>query len=332
MSEFKNRIRRLVRSIQRAGHFPILLPHHRVESHGVEVMGHGRRELTESQTRALGLCDGTKTASEVARLAGIPKSWIVQAQDEGLLFFWRSPVPRQPARLITQPQTIILSPHPDDAALSCGGRMVAGQAVLVINAFSRTAWWRFPRADGDLEKIQSIRAIEEQLVSRLSGAEVRALDLPEALLRGHTLDQVFTTTPDHRDQDVSDQIARTVTDLATRHALAHWFLPLAVGNHIDHRIARDAALSALQTAGVKNTHLHFYEDLPYAAKLGPNADFSSQVPGLKLKEQTLEIDDVLDWKIELLRAYWSQFTWGLLAELRQYARTVGGEVVWEIAS
>ena len=331
MSEFKNRIRRLVRAIQRAGRFPILLPHHRLETSDIEVMGQGRRDLTEAQTRALGLCDGTNTAADVARTAGVPKSWLVQAQDEGLLILWRVPIPREPPKLITQPQNIILSPHPDDAALSCGGRMLAGQAVLVINAFSQTAWWRFPRSEGDLEKIQSVRAIEEQLVSRLSGAEIRGLDLPEALLRGHTLENVFTATPDDRDHDVSDQIARAVAELAARHSLAHWFLPLALGNHIDHRIARDAALTALKSAGVKNTHLHFYEDLPYAAKLAPHADLSSQVPGLKLEDHTLEIDDVLDWKIELLRPYWSQFTWGSLVELRQYATRVGGEVVWEIA-
>jgi LmbE family N-acetylglucosaminyl deacetylase len=324
-------MRRFVRGVQRAGCCPVLLPHHRLEPYGIEVLGVGRRELSDAETKALAACDGTKTAAEVARVAGVSKSWLVQAQDEGLIILWRAPVPKEPPRLAGQPHTIIVSPHPDDAALSCGGRMLSGTGVLVINALSRAAWWRFSRAAGDLEKIQACRAEEEQLVSRLSGAEIRGLDLPEALLRGHSLEGVFSASPGEQDREASEAIGRAVTDLAGRHSLAHWFLPLAVGNHIDHRIARDAALAALQSAGVRPTHLHFYEDLPYAAKLGPAADFSAQVPGLKLNEQTLEIDDVLDWKIELLRAYWSQFTWGSLAELRRYARAVGGEVVWEPA-
>src|SRR5688572_19125789 len=148
----KNRLRRWVRGAQRGGCFPVVLPHHRLESHGIEVQGAGRRELSDPQVRALAMCDGTRTAADVARACGVRRSWLVHAQDEGWLILWRAAVPREPAKLAGSPQAIIVSPHPDDAALSCGGRMLAGQATLVINVFSRTAWWRFPRTEGDLEK------------------------------------------------------------------------------------------------------------------------------------------------------------------------------------
>jgi LmbE family N-acetylglucosaminyl deacetylase len=329
VTELKNRLRRFVRGVRRAGHFPLLLPHHRLEPYGIEPLGQPRRELTAEQTSALKLADGTRPASQVARAAAVPRSWLMQAHEDGLLILWRAPVPPQPPKLSASAHTIILSPHPDDAALSCGGRMLAGHNVLIVNAFSKSAWWRFPIGERDLPKIQACRAKEEDLVSRLCGAEIRALDLPEALLRGHKLEHVFTAAPGDPDRDASQAISRAVSELAARHALAHWFVPLAVGDHIDHRLTRDAARDALDAAGVKTNHLHFYEDLPYAAKLGPRADFSSHVPGLTLRQNPLEIDDVIGWKLELLRAYWSQFTWGSLVELRRHAGQVGGEVTWD---
>jgi hypothetical protein len=201
-----------------------------------------------------------------------------------------------------------------------------------VNVFNTGAWWRFPHGPEDAQRIQSCRQREEALVSRLSGATMKTLDLPEAMLRGHALAEVFTAAPDARDAQVAAQVRQAVAALAREHRLAHWFLPLAVGDHIDHRIVRDQALAALAAEQVKPTHLHFYEDLPYAAKLGPDADFSAHVSGHKLREESLEIEELLAWKIELLRAYWSQFRWSELAELARYAKAVGGneaaEVTW----
>jgi LmbE family N-acetylglucosaminyl deacetylase len=324
----RERLRRYVRGIQRRRLYPLRLPHHWVESWGVDVMGGGRRELNGGQIRALQQADGTRTVSQLARETGVARSWLVEAQENDLLILWRSAVPKESPKLAGPPKAIIVAPHPDDAALSCGGRMLAGQDVLVVNVFSKTAWWRFQMDESDIERIQGCRAMEEAVVSRLSGAEIRGLELPEALLRGHKLDEVFKAAPGKRDRDVIESIKQMVGDLAVKHAQADWFLPLGVGDHIDHRIARDAAREALTAAGVGAGRLHFYEDLPYAAK-EKDADFSGKAPGLKLAKSVLKIEEVIGWKVELLRAYWSQFTRGSLEELKDYAGRVGGEVVWE---
>jgi LmbE family N-acetylglucosaminyl deacetylase len=329
----KERVRRFVRGVQRSGLYPLRLPHHWIESWGVDVMGGGRRELNEARVRALKLADGTRTVAQIAREADLPKSWLVEAQEQDLAILWRSAVPKVPHKLVAPPQTIIVSPHPDDAALSCGGRILAAvQGVLVVNVFSRTAWWRFQMDASDIERVQGCRDMEETVMSRLSGAEVRGLGLPEALLREHKLEDVFKAPVGRHDRDVVLSTKGALRDLATKHPQAHWYLPLAVGDHIDHRIARDAARDALTAAKVEPARLHFYEDLPYAAKLGANTDFACRVPGLTLKKNVLVVEEVLPWKLELLRTYWSQFTWGSLVELKQYAQRVGGEVVWEPAA
>jgi LmbE family N-acetylglucosaminyl deacetylase len=332
LNQAKDYLRRHVRAAQRARQFPVRLPHHEVTATGLRSVDGTDRPLPSSLRSALTLADGTRTLREIARASRIAPADLIRAQDDGLLLIWREPVPAEPPKATHAPHSIIVSPHLDDAALSCGGRMLGDQSTLVLNVFSRSTWWRFDGAPGDVDTILACRRAEETLVSRLSGEPMTNLDLPEALLRGHAMADVFTAKADARDEDVSARIEASVSSLAHEHRLAHWFLPLGVGDHIDHRLARDAASAALDRAGVKPTHLHFYEDLPYAAKLGPDADFAHHLPGRTLVEETLEIDDDLPWKIELLRAYWSQFRWSQVAEIGAYARAAGNaEVTWRPA-
>jgi LmbE family N-acetylglucosaminyl deacetylase len=331
LAKAKDYIRRRLRGMQRGGQYPLLLPHHVLAEDGLETVNGDRVALGAGLKRALGLCDGSRRLAEIAREAGVGRSELIKAQDDGLVLIWRSEVPIKLPALGHHPHSIIVSPHLDDAALSCGGRMLGNQAVLVLNIVSKTAWWRF--GETAAEKISSCRQAEEGLVSRLSGAVMKEMDLPEALLRGYAMGDVFLEGKKTAcDEEASAQVKSGVAELAREHPLAHWFLPLGVGGHVDHLLTRDAALEALRAAPVRGTHLHFYEDLPYAAKLGPAADFSKQVPGYTLREELLEIDELIGWKLELLRAYWSQFRWAEIAELGAYAKAVAGdgaaEVTW----
>jgi LmbE family N-acetylglucosaminyl deacetylase len=321
--------------MQRGGQYPLLLPHHSVEGGRLRSVDGADLELPPALALALSLCDGQRTLATVVREAGISAAELIKAHDDGLILIWRRPVPAEPPTPGHAPHSVIVSPHLDDAALSCGGRLLGDESVLVLNVFSRSAWWRFPHTAEDAERVMACRRTEEALVSRLTGCPQQALDLPEALLRGHAMADVFTAPVGERDAEVAGQVGAAVGELARAHPLAHWFVPLAVGGHVDHRIARDAARAALERAGTPATHVHFYEDLPYAAKLGPRetaADFSAHVPGLTLRPEELDIDDALPWKLEVLRAYWSQFRWPDLAELKTYAKGLahgqGAEVVW----
>jgi LmbE family N-acetylglucosaminyl deacetylase len=324
----RDELRRRVRGVQRARQYPVCLPHHRVTEAGVEGVDGAPRAVSPGVRRALGLADGTRTLAEIRRALKVSASELIRAQDEGLVLFWPRPVPPETPPPGRAPHAVIVSPHLDDAALSCGGRMLGDMATLVVNVFSRSTWWRFG-GEGEIERVLECRRAEESLVGRLTGEPAVALDLPEALLRGHAMAEVFTATPDARDAEVTEQIGTKVAAIAREHPLAHWYLPLGIGGHIDHRIARDAALAALERAGTTPTHVHFYEDLPYAAKLAPNADFAHHLPGRVLVEERLDIEDELPWKIEVLRAYASQFRWAQVAEIGAYARALGNaEVTW----
>jgi LmbE family N-acetylglucosaminyl deacetylase len=331
LDKAKTFLRRHVRAFRRAVQYPVLVPGHTPTDAGVQTVDGATRAVAPDLAQALRLCDGTRTSKQVTKQARIGATDLIRAHEDGLVLIWRSPVPAAaPAAMGHAPHSIILSPHLDDAALSCGGRMLGDQSVLVVDVFNKSAWWRFPHTVADADRIQACRNVEEAMISRLSGAVIKMLDLPEALLRGHAMADLFTATPGARDAEVTARIQDAVATLAREYPLAHWFLPLAIGGHIDHLIVRDAATKALAGAQVKPTHLHFYEDLPYAAKLGPEADFATHIPGRTLREESLDIEEQLPWKLELLRAYWSQFRLGEFAELGRYARAVGGSEAAEI--
>jgi hypothetical protein len=112
-----------------------------------------------------------------------------------------------------------------------------------------------------------------------------------------------------------------------------WFLPLGVGNHVDHRLARDTALAALLRANVPPQRIRFYEDLFYAAQSPGIPDFTSFIPGhrLKLAEQT-PID--VKMKSRLLQVYGSQLTWSQIRMVQEYAHRFGSRPIercWELA-
>jgi LmbE family N-acetylglucosaminyl deacetylase len=339
LARVRNFVRRRVRAIQRGGQFPLLLPHHTIVDGSLRSVDGSSRAVSPALAKALGRCDGRRTLAQVANEAGVGRAELIGAHDEGLVLFWHRAVTNSAEEAAgPHPHGVILSPHLDDAALSCGGRMLGDRSMLVVNVFSRAAWWRFAHEPlRDEAKIRACRLAEEELVGRLSGCGQRRLDLPEALLRGYTMAELFTAAEGEQDREVSVRIGEAVEEMARGHPAVHWYLPLGVGGHIDHRLVRDAGRAALERAGVKPAHVHFYEDQPYAARPehAADGDWSAMIPGVTLREDALGIEDVLAWKLEMLRAYWSQFRWSELVELKRYATEAGGgeavEVVWNLA-
>src|SRR5258705_5645127 len=173
----------------------------------------------------------------------------MELYDEGKLVLWRQPLaPRGPEELV---DTIIIAPHPDDAALSLAHLLLAshGESVMVVDVFSQTAWWRLSDSAGDLDEIQRVRFAEEQLMCRMTNAKLRVLSLPEALLRGRSINDAFSSPIDQRDSEVMAKLSDAIKKIAAEHPHAHWNVPAAVGGHVDHRSANDVASSALTDAG-----------------------------------------------------------------------------------
>ena len=145
-----------------------------------------------------------------------------------------------------EPVTLLLSPHLDDAILSCPAFIQRAPNPLIATFFS----------SGSATLYRQRRA-EDRVAAKVLNARTTHLALPDAPFRSARY-QTFSGLIFGR--ATSRQDATTALNaLVERHNPALVLSPLAIGNHVDHRIIRDAALVA-----VPPQILRFYEDRPYA--------------------------------------------------------------------
>jgi LmbE family N-acetylglucosaminyl deacetylase len=306
---------------------PTLLPHHLVLSGGVSTLGGTIRPMPGDLLAALKLCDGTRTLTEVAEQSHVAAQRIVNEEENDLIVLWPERLKTEAYRGPLLTEGVILSPHLDDAALSMGSAMLRATEstpFLVIDVFSTVSWWRFDLSDGRLARIQTTRDAEEEKVMRLTHSRLRRWGFAEAPLRGYPLADIFTTERKVEALKTHNRIRGRVKDLAEEKSRERWFLPLGVGNHIDHRIARDAALDGLRDADVPAKAVYFYEDLPYAAMMPEIQEYSEHLTGV-LSGARLEVSSrtpALPLKSRLLRFYYSQLTRRQIDSVQEYAERV----------
>jgi LmbE family N-acetylglucosaminyl deacetylase len=168
---------------------------------------------------------------------------------------------------------IYLSPHFDDAVLSCGGliyeqtrqglqaeiwTIFAGDAPvgpLSPVALSCQVDWGIP----DVHDLVATRREEDLAAAATVGAEITHFGLPDCIYRrsadGDPLYPEDDFVPIHPfDQGLDADIAAALaTELAPQDILV---APLAIGDHVDHRLVRMAA-EWLERP------LRYYADIPY---------------------------------------------------------------------
>ncbi len=161
----------------------------------------------------------------------------------------------------------LVSPHRDDAAFSCGIFLSlcadSNIKVQVVNAFTHSNYAPFAEPS-TADRISELRKNEDVALRNLLGDSLCLLDLG---LRDAPLRLRIPAEQTLGDPLDSLAYAREVEDLQRvfRPILAGAdcvLLPMALGGHIDHRIARDATMGC-----VPIETLAFYEDLPYAASM-----------------------------------------------------------------
>jgi len=253
---------------------------------------------------------------------------------------------------------IYLSPHFDDASLSCGGaihqQVRAGQAVLVVtictappevgSALSPFAR-QFHRAMGNAGDLVAMRRREDRAALDRLGAEIVWLDFQDAIYRGRTGEDewYYTSCADifgsiHPDERaLSEAIAAAMGEKAPGGSQTTLYAPLTVGGHVDHQHAHQAAWR-LRAQGWR---VVFYEDYPYAdptyrLPFGEEntATLDLTLASLQAARLTPHVvrlsEEDVQAKIDSVRAYRSQVPvlFGdeatMAARLRAYARHVDG--------
>jgi LmbE family N-acetylglucosaminyl deacetylase len=261
-----------------------------------------------------------------------------------MLFIGLSVTDDNSFRLIMRYHTIVLAPHLDDAALSCGAHIAtltgAGHAVLVLTVMAGDppAGPLSPLAAAHHERWQvdgssvAARRDEDRRACALLGADYRHESVPDCIYRRDPRDgtPLYATVTDFFGRPHPAEAALTAELAEQLRALpAHERLsaPLGVGGHVDHQIVRRAAEQAAGTA------LLYYEDYPYAQQPAALAPILAQDG--PWEALLLPVDAAaLTVKVAAIAAYESQLSTffqdaeDLERQVRSYTSAVGGERLW----
>lgn len=173
---------------------------------------------------------------------------------------------------------VVVSPHRDDAAFSLGlsieAWLRAGHRVEILNCFTQSEYAPYSDVDslhGNDKRsfVSATRRREDIAFNKLTGGRLKItdLDLLDAPLRlACGVEDVLTIDIRSGDRAVA-RVAGALRKIAEKSQPGQvaLVLPLALGDHIDHRVVHQAALEALAEMTLP---LAFYEDLPYATRPG----------------------------------------------------------------
>jgi LmbE family N-acetylglucosaminyl deacetylase len=237
---------------------------------------------------------------------------------------------------------IYLSPHFDDVALSCGGLLWeqsrAGEAVNVWticagepprDALSPLAQAFHQRWETG-ENAVAIRRAEDLASCSQMGAMARHFPIPDCIYRrrrdGQFLYPSFEKVIDPRQPPEASLVRRLKRMLAEAlPAESEVVCPLALGNHVDHRLTRRAAEGL-------GRPLWYYADYPYVLQHFEQLE-QLAVQGWQAVDFPLSPEALQAW-FRAIAAHASQIStfWAdqaeMMAAIRQYYERYGGVRLW----
>src|SRR3954447_6487181 len=165
-------------------------------------------------------------------------------------------------------------------------------------------------------EIMAQRRLEDEAFAAFAEASIVFLDLPDAVFRGYASDEELLNAPRDDDAAPFDILAREIARLEPQKL----YLPLGIGNHVDHQLCREVGVRLLEEgrrwvmpgpeyAGI----VTFYEDFPYAwwnefrqLEDLPRAAFTDLPQGVSLMPEYADIGDQLERKITGINLYETQ--------------------------
>jgi LmbE family N-acetylglucosaminyl deacetylase len=238
---------------------------------------------------------------------------------------------------------IYLSPHLDDAVLSCGGiiwqQVQRGFTVSIWTVcagdppdepLSELAEMLHARWKTGRNAVE-IRRQEDQAACALLGVLSRHFDIPDCIYRrSPRTGEPLVASNDHLFDPVSVEEQPLLASLAARLAAelpaeCHVVSPLGLGSHVDHRLVRGAA-EALKCK------LWYYADYPYVTLEDVTKD-TQAFENLEFHQFRLSPLALPAWQnavatyISQISTFWSGET-AMRTDLVKYARKGGGKRLW----
>jgi LmbE family N-acetylglucosaminyl deacetylase len=226
----------------------------------------------------------------------------------------------------------VISPHLDDAALSCclftaanpGSRLTTIFADGPGSARPLTPWDKAAEDFSDGADMMGTRRQEDSKAAALIGATVRHMPYWGHQYRNDRYGYAGLT-----DRDLPEAIAEDLMRQGQDLVGDGWLIPLGLG-HPDHRLAAEAALIAAER-WLQFQRVYLYEELPYAVQ--DRAEVAGRKWSLAARGFRLEEDHTLEWRHDssLKKAVFECHA-SQRDQLRWHARTAMGtpERVWKL--
>lgn len=203
--------------------------------------------------------------------------------------------PQPIADVLDGAPSLFLSPHLDDAVLSCGLVLQNAAAATVATVFTEAtpgphtraarSFLRQCGATGGAEELFARRRAEDVEVVTAAGAHAEHLGRRDALFRTRRgvpallrkLPELAHRYPTFRfdiargrvaaaERDLPGRIAEQITALIARTGAEVVFCPLGIGRHVDHVLVRSVGPELAAT-------VVYYADFPYTLHSGPDRAF-----------------------------------------------------------
>ena len=194
----------------------------------------------------------------------------------------------------------------------------------MINCFTVTGWTAVPVASKEIEDVMRMRSGEDARYNALFDSQIKILnlDLLDAPLRNGYIFKYKPLEPDEW------QLVKKLRNLLMLYLDGILLCPMGIGNHIDHAICREAVVQLYN-----QTNVAFYEDLPYAARLGQDQIFAEKTElssrlAVELQPHCYGLQDCQTDKEHAIRLYQSQMNDDICSEILAHMKAVSGERLW----
>lgn len=171
---------------------------------------------------------------------------------------------------LAPPNTLLISPHSDDIALSLGGvlhpRKIPGGTVL-LTLFTQTDFLESGKVKVSSKDVTRIRTLEDERYARWLGLQRLDGFLTDAVCRA-PWGRVWRRQPRAKEIEEAWKVVHSVVDGTAFRLIIG---PAGIGGHADHLICRKIAVRLSEE---KKVPCYLFEDLPYALDINSvdNAD------------------------------------------------------------
>lgn len=217
-----------------------------------------------------------------------------------------------------------LSPHPDDAVWSCGGRIAklikAGNHVTIVTIFDGDPPIKLKYEKWRTIASPALRRVENHSALRMLGAHHISLGFVDAALRTKNNHPVYPT-PEHLLNDLHQDDEALIEKLSSRLQDVLYDdtdniainAPLGLGGHVDHILLHKAVMQ------ITPKFVIWYEDFPYPF-IKPGSNFTPAWKSVNIEDW---LNAGLCYRSQIIR-FWGNNN-AFCLSLKKHAATRGQE-------